>query len=206
MEYGIWNTEFRIQDNLGVRTMAGLKILHKVNGIDLDILEGTIDAVEQDPGLGVCRFMVTNKWTGGTQNRSTIKTFYAAKQDLVHEHPFDLGNDEPSLLAGDDQDANPVEQMLHALAGCVTTSLVSHAAVRGIHIDELESEIEGDLDVNGYLGLLDEVPRGFTNIRIKFKVKSDETNTERLKELAEFSPVYNTIINGSNVDIDVESM
>ncbi len=82
--------------------------------------------------------------------------------------------------------------------------MVAHAAVRGIHIEELESEIEGDLDLRGYLGLSEDVPKGYTDIRVKFKVKSDEKNTEKLKRLAEYSPVYNTLIHGVNVDIEVE--
>jgi uncharacterized OsmC-like protein len=76
--------------------------------------------------------------------------------------------------------------------------------VRGIQLDEVESEIEGDLDLQGFLGISKDVPRGYTDIRIKFKVKSNETNMEKLKRLAEFSPVYNSLINGTNVDIQIE--
>jgi uncharacterized OsmC-like protein len=97
-----------------------------------------------------------------------------------------------------------VEHLLNALAGCVTTSMVAHAAVRGIHIDALESELEGDIDLRGFLGLADDVPKGFTNIRVKFKVKSDESNMEKLKSLAAFSPVYNTLTHGVKVDIQIE--
>lgn len=82
--------------------------------------------------------------------------------------------------------------------------MVAHAAVRGIHIEELESELEGDIDLNGFLGLSDAVPRGYTDIRIRFKVKADVDNMERLKRLTAFSPVFNTITQGANVDIRVE--
>jgi len=94
--------------------------------------------------------------------------------------------------------------LLNALAACVTTSMVAHAAVRGIHIEELESELEGDIDLRGFLGLSNDVPRGFTDIRVKFKVKADVENMERLKRLTEFSPVYNTITHGARVHIQVE--
>ena len=96
------------------------------------------------------------------------------------------------------------EVVLNALAACVTTSIVAHAAVRGIHIEELESELEGDIDLRGFLGLATDVPKGFTNIRVKFKVKTDAENLKRLKSLSEFSPVYNTITRGAKVDITVE--
>jgi uncharacterized OsmC-like protein len=82
--------------------------------------------------------------------------------------------------------------------------MVAHAAARGIHIEEVESELEGDIDLRGFLGLSNDVPKGYTDIRVKFKVKSEVDDMEKLKRLAEFSPVFNTITNGANVDIQVE--
>jgi uncharacterized OsmC-like protein len=140
---------------------------------------------------------------GGNRNCTTISGFYGAKQEIAHKQKFELLADEPPILAGHDDGANPVEHLLNALAACVTTSMVAHAAVRGIHIEELESELEGDIDLRGFLGLSDEVPKGYTDIRIKFKVKTNVDNMERLKRLTAFSPVLNTITHGSNVDIEV---
>ena len=105
-----------------------------------------------------------------------------------------------------DNGANPVEHLLNALAGCVTTSMVAHAAVLGIHIEELESELEGDIDLNGFLGLDSGVPKGFTDIRVKFKVKTAPENLEKLRQLVTFSPVYNTLIHSPNVDIQVDGI
>ncbi len=82
--------------------------------------------------------------------------------------------------------------------------MVAHAAVRGIHIEELEAEVEGDIDLRGFLGLADDVPKGFTDIRVNFKVKADVASMERLKRLALYSPVFNTITRGANVDVRVE--
>ncbi len=98
-----------------------------------------------------------------------------------------------------------MEHLLNALAACVTTSMVAHAAVRGIRIEELESELEGDLDLRGFLGLSNDVPKGFTNIRVNFKVKADVDNMERLKRLTAYSPVLNTITRGANVEVRVEA-
>ncbi|MBN1490631.1 MAG: OsmC family protein, partial [Phycisphaerae bacterium] len=116
----------------------------------------------------------------------------------------ELHADEPPMLAGGDVGANPVEHLLNALAACVTTGIVAHAAVRGIHIEELESELEGDIDLRGFLGLANDVPKGYTNIRVKFRVKTDPANLPKLKRLAEFSPVYNTLTGGTHVDIEIE--
>lgn len=176
-----------------------------VNGVDLETLQSTVQAIEEEPGLGKCRFRARNKWMGGTHNRSTITGFYGAKQEFAHKQSFELHADEPPILAGGDDHPNPVEHLLNALTACVTTSMVAHAAVRGIHIEELESQLEGDIDLRGFLGLSDEVPKGYTDIRVKFKVKADVDNMERLKRLTTFSPVLNTITQGANVDIQVEA-
>ncbi|MBN1362909.1 MAG: OsmC family protein [Sedimentisphaerales bacterium] len=184
--------------------MAQQQTLQTVNGIDMDTLQGTIDAIKGDPELAKCRFHVRNKWIDGNHNRTTVSGFYAAKAEQRHKGTFELDCDEPALLAGEDQGANPVEHLLNALAGCVTTSMVAHAAVRGIHIEELESQIEGDIDLRGFLGLAEDVPKGYTNIRMRFKVKADVDNMERLKRLSEYSPTLNTVIHGCKVDISVE--
>lgn len=176
-----------------------------VNGIHMETLQGTVTAIEQEPGLGQCKFRASNKWLGGNHNCTTITGFYGARQEIAHKRPFELHADEPPILAGGDEGANPVEHLLNALAACVTTSMVAHAAVRGIHIEELESELEGDIDLRGFLGLSSDVPKGFTDIRIKFRVRADIDNMDRLKRLTAYSPVFNTITQGANVEIQVEA-
>jgi uncharacterized OsmC-like protein len=177
-----------------------------VNGIHMETLLGTVNAIEQEPDLGASKFRASNVWLGGSRNQSTITGFYGAKQEIAHKQKFVLDADEPPILAGNDDGANPVEHLLNALAACVTTSMVAHAAVRGIQIQALESQLEGDIDLRGFLGLADDVAKGFTNIRIKFKVRADVQNLERLKRLTAFSPVLNTITEGATVDIQVEQM
>lgn len=83
--------------------------------------------------------------------------------------------------------------------------MVAHAAILGIPIEELESELEGDIDLNGFLDLDSNVPKGFTEIRVNFKVKTEPENLEKLRQLATFSPVYNTLIHSPTVHIKVES-
>jgi uncharacterized OsmC-like protein len=177
-----------------------------INGIEIDALKSTIQAIEADPSLARSRFRAKNSWIAGNLNRTTITDFYAAGQDIPHAREFQLQADEPAILAGTDQGPNPVEHLLNALVACLTTSMVAHAAVRGIEIHELESEVEGDMDLNGYLGLSNQVPKGYTNIRVRFRVRADEQNLERLKRLALFSPVFNTLTEGVKVDVSVSEM
>lgn len=176
----------------------------QVNGVDLDSLLETVGAIRQEPELGAARFRATNTWVDGNHNRSTVTGFFGAKQEIAHARPFTMEADEPPILAGHDQAPNPMEHLLHALASCLTTSMVAHAAVRGIAIEELESELEGDIDLNGFLGLDPEVSKGYTEIRAKFRVKADAKDVGRIKALAEFSPVFNTITRGARVDVSVD--
>ena len=175
-----------------------------VNGVDIGVLGGTVNAIQGDPELGKCHFRATNKWADGTHNRSTVTGFYGAKQEIAHKQKFTLVADEPAILAGNDDGANPVEHLLHALASCLTTSIVAHAAVRGIMIEELESELEGDIDLNGFLGLSPSTPKGYTDIRVKFSIKANDGDMETIRSLAAFSPVFNTLVQGVPVEVTVE--
>ena len=166
---------------------------------------GTVNAIKDDPGLGACHFRASNTWLSGAHNRSQVTEFHGARQDIAHKHSFRMDADEPAILAGGDNAANPVEHLLHALASCLTTSMVAHAAVRGIDIEAMRSELEGDLDLRGFLGLADEVPKGFTAIRAKFHVKTTPGDLSRIRELAAFSPVFNTLAQGTRVDVQVEA-
>ena len=175
----------------------------RVNGVDLDTLMGTVKAIQTDPELGISKFRTSNTWIDGNHNRSVVAGFYAAKQEIAHAQGFTMDADEPAILAGADQAANPVEHLLHALASCLTTSIVAHAAVRGIEIEELESELEGDIDLNGFLGLDAKTPKGFTDIRARFRVKADPQDMDKIRQLAMFSPVFNTITKSARVDVSV---
>ena len=178
--------------------------IQQINGLNLDVLKGTVSAIQADPELAKCRFRASNTWIDGSRNRTTIKDFFGAKQEMSHKQEFQIQADEPAILAGTDEGANPVEILLSALASCVTTGMVAHAAVNGIHIEELESRLEGDIDLRGFLGLDATVPKGYTDIRVTFKVKTDTDNLAKLRRYAALSPVYNTLIHGTNVDIQIE--
>ena len=175
-----------------------------VNGVDTPTLMATVNAIKDDPGLGACRFRARNTWLSGNHNRSVVSGFFGARQEIAHARTFEMDADEPAILAGHDQGANPVEHLLHALAACLTTSMVAHAAVRGIEIEELESALEGDIDLRGFLGLDATVPRGYTAIRVAFRARGTAENLARLRELAQFSPVFNTLSHGTRVEVTVE--
>ena len=167
--------------------------------MDVDRLFATIGAIQETPSLATFKFRASNKWIGGGRNRSSVQGFYGAGQeDATRKGTFVMDNDEPDVLLGSDQAANPVENVLHALAGCITTSFVYHAAARGIAIDAVESTLEGDLDLRGFLGLSDKVRNGYEAVRVTLKVKSS-ASPEQLAELSTIaqqrSPVFDIITN-----------
>ena len=175
----------------------------RVNGVDTGVLMETVNAIARQPELGACRFRASNTWVDGARNCSTVNGFYGARQEIAHKQTFTMTADEPPILAGQDEGANPVEYLLHALAACLTTSMVAHAAVRGIEIKSMASELEGDIDLRGFLGLDPTVPKGFTSIRAKFKVDARPEDMGHVRELASFSPIFNTLTKGVKVDVDV---
>ena len=175
-----------------------------VNGIHIETLEKTVEAIRANPELAQCKFRLRNRWIGGGHNRSTVADFFGAGRENAHQGTFEFDSDEPPVLAGEDLGPNPVEYLLGALAGCLTSTLVYHAALRGIQIEELESELEGDIDLRGFLGLAKDVRRGYQNIRVTFRVKTDSDALEKLKALSKLSPVFDVTSNGTEVDVRIE--
>ncbi|MBK6427344.1 MAG: OsmC family protein [Blastocatellia bacterium] len=179
-----------------------------INGVEVSRLFETIDAIKSTPTLAEFTFRLDNEWIDGGRNQSTINTFYGAGQEHTDRtEPFVLGADEPPVLLGRDSAPNPVEYLLHALAACVTTSMVYHAAAKGIRIEEVRSRVEGDVDLHGFLGLDANVPRGYKNIRIVFQIKAD-VPMDQLEEVVMlgpgFSPVFDTITRAVNVEVALE--
>jgi uncharacterized OsmC-like protein len=174
------------------------------NGIDVTEFENTVQSVKAQPELAKFQFRARNRWDTGGYNQTTIKGFYGAGEEHgTEDRTFVIGADEPPVLLGEDQAANPVEYLLHALAACLTSSIIYKAAARGITIESVESTLEGDLDARAFLELSNDVRKGYQNIRATFKVKS-EASPEELKGCAEFSPVLDVVTQGTPVSLQIE--
>jgi uncharacterized OsmC-like protein len=180
-----------------------------VNGVAVDDLFMTIDAIKKNPAIAKFRFRIRNQWEGASQNKSAVGAFYGAGEEQARLKPFVLEADEPAVLLGKDGAANPVEHLLHALASCLTTSMVYHAAARGIHIEEVESSLEGDIDLHGFLELDRNVRKGYQGIRVNFKIKADVPD-EQLQEIVQlgpdYSPVFDSLTNGVPVSVKAERL
>ena len=177
-----------------------------VNGVDLDRLSGTIDAVTADPALARFQFRARNHWIDGGYSRTTIKDFYGAgHEDTTRTQPFTVDSDEPPVLLGQNRAPNTVEYVLHALAACVSGTIVYHAAARGIALDGLETTIQGDLDLHGFLGLDSSTRPGYEQIRVTITATGDfdDNQLAELASLVRYSPVRDIVTNPVPVAIDV---
>jgi uncharacterized OsmC-like protein len=177
------------------------------NGVDTEALFATLDAVKAQPELATFRFRARNTWIDGAHNRATIQGFYGAlEEDVSRAEPFTIDAGEPPVLVGTNTGPNPAEILLAALSACLTTTLVYVAAARGVRLTEVESELEGEMDVRGCLGLDDDYRNGFERIRVSFTVKGDAP-PEKLREIVQRaqkrSAVFDMVQNGVPVAVEV---
>jgi len=181
------------------------------NGVNTEQLYGTLDAIKDDPSLGIFQFRAHNHWIDGAHNRSTIKSFYGAGQEdstRIQEFTVDAG--EPAILLGTDTGPNPAEYLLHALAACVTTSLVYSAAARKVNLTMVESTLEGDLNVEGAMGTNTvDFRNGFTEIRMSIRIAGDAP-ADKLREVVQRgtdrSVVFDSISGGVPISVDVTTV
>jgi len=175
------------------------------NGVDTAQVYGTLDALKADPALARFEFRATNRWISGPHSRSTIHGFWGAGQeDSTREAPFVVDASEPPVLFGDNEAPNPAEFVLHALAGCLTLTIVNVAAARKIALTEVSSTLIGVLDARGATGVDDSYRNGFEHVRVEFSVKGDAP-AEKLTEIVERakarSVVYDIVSNPVTVDV-----
>jgi uncharacterized OsmC-like protein len=178
------------------------------NGVDTPTLLATIDAVGAQPELAKFQFRATNRWEAGTHSRTRIQSFSGAGGEQMHVKEFAYDADHPKVLVGRDQGPTAVEFLLHALASCLTAGIGNIAAARGVTLTEVESRIEGDIDLRGILGLSDQVRNGYQQMRIDFTIKGDASPVvlEKIVEQSrKRSAVYDVLTNGIPVAVSVNA-
>ncbi|HMP77362.1 MAG TPA: OsmC family protein [Kiritimatiellia bacterium] len=174
-----------------------------INGVDVEALGQTIDAVKAQPEIAQFKFRARNEAVAGGLNRSEIAQFRGALQEhRVGQEPFVVHNDEPPVLLSADQAPNPVEYVIQALLGCMTTTTMYKAAGQGIAIESIRSEVEGDLDLHGMFGLDPDVRAGFQEIRARLVIKTKGPK-DAIRDLHRSSPVFDTLARPVPIKVDV---
>ena len=178
-----------------------------LNGVDVTTLFATLDAVKGAPAAAQFQFRAHNEWISGTHSRGTIYGYFGVGEERTHERSFHFDADHPAVLVGKDNGPTPVEHLLHALAACLTAGLVNIAAARGVQLTEVSSDVSGNIDLNGILGLDPTVRNGYQDITVRFTVKGDapaETLRAIVEQSRARSAVFDIVTNGVPVAIEVD--
>ncbi len=178
------------------------------NGINVQQLMDTIDAVKSDSALAQFQFRAKTHWQSGAHVLTQIQDFYGVKEeDHSRAKPFVLEGDEPPLLLGSNIGANAVELLLAGINACLSVGIVYNAAARGITIEQMSLEASGDMDLRGFLGISREVRPGCQSVQVTCHIKSDATE-EQIADLLEHvqntSPVTDMVRHPTPVQVTIE--
>jgi len=176
-----------------------------MNGVNVTALGETIDAVNGNADIAKFNFRLSNSWIDGDRNRSVIQDFTGAlAEHRTDARAFVCEAGEPAVLLGQDQSPNPAEWLLHALVGCMTTSTAYHCAARGIEVEAIDTRIDGDIDLRGFLGLSQDVRKGFSVINAHMRVKT-KADAATIKAITDFSPIKDVVARSVPVNLTVET-
>jgi uncharacterized OsmC-like protein len=147
-----------------------------INGINVDNLFALIQGIKQDAAKGKTNWRVTTTWQGQAQSRAQVEDFGIGGERVPRRFSIDI--DEPYELGGTNQFANPQEHLIAALNACMTVGYVAQCAVRGITLESLKIETDGEIDLRGFLGLDPSVLPGYENLSYIVRIKGSGTNEE----------------------------
>lgn len=169
------------------------------NGVDLNALQTTVEAVREDRGLGEVTFSLNGTWDKGFRlNASTGTLIQGGVPDESRAGRYELHSDEPEALLGADSAASPGEHLLNALAGCYTVTLVANAASRGIELAGYSLDLEADLDLAAFLGVAADQPLGIKEIRVSISLDAPGVERKELEDLVTaveaLSPIRDTLV------------
>ena len=143
----------------------------RVNGIDVEALRHTAEAIENDPSLALVGFDVTTRWTGQTRSETTVEAYRIGGERVARRHK--IVADEPTELLGADSGPNPQELLMAAFNACIMVGYIANASIRRIRLDTVEIRTRGTLDLRGFLGLSDQVAPGYEAIDYDVTIKGD---------------------------------
>lgn len=187
-------------------TATAEKTTSFVNGSDTARIIELATNMGQDENFGQFQFRAQNNWIHGSRSRTSIQDFFAGgEENTDRKQALTVDADQPVFLAGKNTAPNAVEYVLHALTSCLNTTIVAHASVRNIIIDELVISAEGDMDARGFFGVSDEVNRGYNQVRVNIEVRSD-ADVDTIKSLAMYSPVYEMVSRAVPVELTINKL
>jgi uncharacterized OsmC-like protein len=179
-----------------------------MNGVDTPKLLATIQAVGAQPELAKFQFRAQNHWIAGTGSETTMFGFFGAGGEHKHVSSCTAVADHPEVLCGADRGPTPVEWLLHALASCLMAGVGNIASARGVKLNKVAVNIEGEIDLRGLLGLAKDVRNGFQRIEVSFDIDGDappEKLADIVRQSKARSAVYDVVTNGVDVGIRIKT-
>jgi uncharacterized OsmC-like protein len=176
------------------------------NGVDVEAILEAREAMTEAPEAAAFQWRASSEWVSGTHSRTTIDDFYGAGDEQAHRRPYVVDGDHPELVAADDNGPAPVETALAALASCLTAGVATVATNRGIKLRSVIAHIEGDMDLQGVLGIDPDVRNGFSAVRVRFDIDADATPDEIAALVAQSqkrSAVFDVMTNPTTVEVTV---
>jgi uncharacterized OsmC-like protein len=176
------------------------------NGVNVEALLGAREAMTGTPAAAAFTWRAANEWVNGTHSRTTIEKFFGVGDEQSHDQAFVLDTDHPPVFASEDNGVTPVEMVLAGLAGCLSAGVAAVAQHRGIQLNSVVATIEGDMDVQGILGIDADVRNGFNDIRVRYEIVADASPDEVRAVVAQSqkrSAVFDVITNPTNVTVEV---
>jgi uncharacterized OsmC-like protein len=176
------------------------------NGVNVEALLGAREALKETPAAGQFQWRATCDWVDGTHSRSTIESFFGFGEEQSHKGPQSIDTDHPELFASGDSGPTPVEVVMMGLAGCLTAGVASVATHRGIQLRSVRATLEGDMDIQGILGIDSDVRNGYDDIRVSFDIDADASLEDIEAIVAQSqkrSAVYDVVTNPTNVTVAV---
>jgi uncharacterized OsmC-like protein len=177
------------------------------NGVNVDALLAAREALTNAPQAAQFKWRAACEWKNGTHSHSTVESFFGLGEEQHRKKTFAFDADHPEVFAAEDLGATPVEYVLVGLASCLTAGIASVAQHRGIQLKSVKATIEGDMDLQGILGIDDEVRNGFKGIRVTYDIDADAKREDIEALVAQSqkrSAVYDIVTNPTNVTVAVK--
>src|ERR1700751_995486 len=177
------------------------------NGVNVNALIAAREALTQAPQAAQFKWRAACEWKNGTHSQSSVEGFYGLGQEQHRKRTFTFDADHPEVFASEDKGATPVEHVLVGLASCLTAGIAAIAQNRNIQLRSVIATLEGDMDLQGILGIDDDVPNGFGGIKVTYKIDADAKREDIEALVAQSqkrSAVYDIVTNPTNVTAVVE--
>jgi uncharacterized OsmC-like protein len=177
------------------------------NGVNASALLGARAALTDAPEGARFQWRATCDWVNGTHSASTVEGFYGLGEEQPRRTRFQFDADHPEVFASEDQGATPVEFVLVGLAGCLTAGVATIAQHRGIQLHSVRAILEGDMDIQGILGVDGDVRNGFDALRVAFEIDADASREEVEALVAQSqkrSAVFDIVTNPTDVSVVVK--